>query len=82
MSSENSILQITDLVTGYYTGDGTVHAFNAISLKVKRKGVLAIVGEIGCSKTAAMMSILGLLPSYGAEVKAGTAIFVDAIFLQ
>lgn len=75
MSTEDSILKVTDLVTKYYTGDGTVNAVNTVSFEVKRKEVLAIVGESGCGKTATMMSILGLLPSYGAEVKAGTAVF-------
>ena len=75
MSTEDNILEVTDLVTKYYTGEGTVNAVNTVSFEVKRKEVLAIVGESGCGKTATMMSILGLLPSHSAQIKAGTAIF-------
>ena len=37
MSTEDSILKVTDLVTKYYTGDGTVHTAHAVSLKGKEK---------------------------------------------
>lgn len=56
------LLEVEDLRTKFTTHKGTVHAVNGVNFSLRTGETLAIVGESGCGKTAAMLSILRLLP--------------------
>jgi len=49
---------VRGLHTRFFTDQGDVHAVNGVSFSVRRGETLALVGESGCGKTAAMLSVL------------------------
>lgn len=67
------MLEIKDLFIDIESNNGTVNAVRGVSLNVKRKELLAIVGESGCGKSILCRSIIKLLPK-GANIKSGEII--------
>src|SRR5690349_7232943 len=58
-----TILDIADLRTWFFTRDGVVRAVDGVSFHVFPGETLAIVGESGCGKSVTALSILRLVPS-------------------
>src|SRR5688500_20202785 len=56
------LLQVTDLRTHFFTGQGVARAVDGVSFSVAEGETLALVGESGCGKTVTSLSILGLVP--------------------
>ena len=69
------LLNVEGLETHFQTRDGTVHAVNGVSIRLKEGETLGIVGESGCGKSVTVMSMLGLIPKPPGEVVAGEAIY-------
>ncbi|HLY47910.1 MAG TPA: ABC transporter ATP-binding protein [Solirubrobacteraceae bacterium] len=59
------LLEVEDLKTQIRLRRSTVHAVDGISFEVDSGETLGIVGESGCGKTMAAMSIMRLLPRGG-----------------
>jgi peptide/nickel transport system ATP-binding protein len=57
------ILEIDDLRTHFFTRDGVIKAVDGVSLQLHRGETLGVVGESGCGKSVAALSILRLIPS-------------------
>jgi oligopeptide/dipeptide ABC transporter ATP-binding protein len=64
-----NILEVRDLKTQFKTINGIVKAVDGVSLQVKPKEVLGIVGESGCGKSVTSRSILRLITKPGKIVK-------------
>jgi oligopeptide/dipeptide ABC transporter ATP-binding protein len=58
-----SLLEVHDLKVHFTTDDGVVKAVDGASFAVDRGQTLGIVGESGCGKSVANMTILGLTQS-------------------
>ena len=71
----NVLLDIKNLVTRFYTDDGTVHAVNGVSYDLKHGETLGVVGESGCGKTVHALSIMRLIPSPPGRIEDGEVIF-------
>ena len=71
----DALLRVRGLHTRFLTDQGVVHAVNDVSFSVRRGETLALVGESGCGKTAAMLSVLRLLPARRARVEADEVSF-------
>jgi len=69
------IVRVRDLAVRYRTKEQSlVHAVDGTSFDLERGKILALIGESGCGKTTAAMSVLKLLPP-NAEVVSGSVSF-------
>ncbi|MEO8244180.1 MAG: ABC transporter ATP-binding protein [bacterium] len=68
----DAVLDVKGLKTVFRTRRGEVHAVNSVSFHLQRGELLGVVGESGSGKSVTMMSLIGLLPSPPADIRAGT----------
>ena len=64
-----ALLEISNLQTFFFTGQGLVKAIAGIDLSIGRGETLALVGESGCGKSMTALSVLRLVPEPGRIVK-------------
>ena len=69
------LLRVRGLHTHFLGDRGVVHAVDDVSFSVRHGETLALVGESGCGKTAAMLSVLRLLPAHRTRVEADEVSF-------
>jgi peptide/nickel transport system ATP-binding protein len=62
MSHAMPLLEVRDLKTHFFTEDGITRAVDGVSFEVASGETLGIVGESGCGKSVAALSVLRLLP--------------------
>ena len=60
-----TLLQVQDLHTQFFTSRGVVRAVDGITFHVDAGETLGVVGESGCGKTMTALSILRLVPDPG-----------------
>jgi len=71
----DTILEVNDLNTYFFTGEGVVtYAACGVTFGLRRGEVLGIVGESGCGKSVTALSILRLVPKPG-KIVSGDVIF-------
>jgi len=77
-----ALLDVRDLSVDYLTDAGTaLRAVEGVSFQLEEGCSLGLVGESGCGKTTAMMSLLRLLPEEGRIVR-GKVLFRGQDLLQ
>jgi len=76
------LLEVKNLVTRFYTEQGTVFAVNGISYRLTAGESLAIVGESGCGKSVSAQSMLGLIPDPPGRIESGEAIYKGVDLLK
>jgi peptide/nickel transport system ATP-binding protein len=59
------LLQVEDLHTVLDTASGQVHAVDGLSFGIRRGETFALLGESGCGKSMAALSVTRLLPDVG-----------------
>lgn len=69
------LLQVENLVTKFFTDDGVVTAVDGISFSVRPGEVVGIVGESGCGKSVAALSILRLVQDPPGKIVGGRILF-------
>ena len=69
-----TLLQIEDLYTQFFTSRGLVRAVDGVSLHVDVGETLGVVGESGCGKTMTALSVLRLVPQPG-RITSGRILF-------
>jgi oligopeptide/dipeptide ABC transporter ATP-binding protein len=67
----DNVLNIENLQTYFFTGDGVARAVDGVSVSMKRGETLGIVGESGCGKSVTALSILRLIPSPPGRIVGG-----------
>ncbi len=82
MPDGGAALDVQGLKTVFRTRGGEVHAVNDVSFDLKPGELLGVVGESGSGKSVTMMSLLGLLPSPPAEIRAGKVMFEGKNLLE
>ena len=69
------ILEVKGLKTIFHTEAGTVHAVDGLDFTLHENETLAIVGESGCGKSVASLSILRLIASPPGEIVSGQILY-------
>ncbi len=64
-SPNEKVIQVNDLRTHFFTHDGVVAAVERLSFDVASGEMIGLVGESGCGKSTAALSIMRLLPPQG-----------------
>jgi peptide/nickel transport system ATP-binding protein len=77
-----TVLDITDLRTWFFTRDGVVRAVDGVSFHVYPGETLAIVGESGCGKSVTALSVLRLIPSPPGRIVSGAIRFAGRELLD
>lgn len=78
---QDTLLEVQDLKTYFFTEDGVVKAVDGVDLVVKRGEVLGLVGESGCGKSVTSLSILGLIGQPGKIIQ-GQVFFDDQNLIE
>ena len=72
--TDETILQVKDLRTYFYTDAGVVKAVDGINFDLRKGEVLGIVGESGSGKSVTNLSIINLVSPPG-RIKSGEVLF-------
>lgn len=78
----NSLLEIKNLSVEYKTEDGIVHAVEDLSLSLKERETLGLVGETGAGKTSTALSLLQLVAEPAGKITSGQIIFKNENILE
>ncbi len=70
-----TLLQVKDLKTRFYTEEGVVNAVDGVSYDIQKGEILGLVGESGCGKTVSALSILRLIPNPPGKIVGGEIFF-------
>jgi len=70
-----TLIEVRDLKTYFYTEDGVVRAVDGVSFQLERQKTLGIVGESGCGKSQTALSIMGLVPMPPGKIISGQVIY-------
>ena len=65
MTDTDYVLDVQDLKTYFYTFRGVVKAVDGVSFKLKRGGILGVVGESGCGKSVTGFSLMKMVDPPG-----------------
>jgi len=71
VATNNTILQVSELKTYFFTRLGVVRAVDGVSFGLRQGECLCLVGESGCGKTATALSILRLVDSPPGQILGG-----------
>ena len=69
------LLDVKNLQTRFYTGEGVVHAVNDVSFQVNDQETVGIVGESGSGKSMTMLSVMRLIPQPPGKITNGEVLF-------
>lgn len=70
-----SLLEVKNLRTTFYTEGGKVPAVDGVSMTINRGETLGVVGESGCGKSVTALSIMGLVSYPPGKIEGGEVIF-------
>ncbi len=80
-NKKDTLLEVRNLKTYFYTEDGVVKAVDGVDFTVGRGEVLGLVGESGCGKSVTSLSIMRLIGIPGKVVE-GEIIFEGRNLLE
>ena len=69
------LMEVKNLITRFYTQEGTVYAVNDISYQLQEGETLGVVGESGSGKSVHALSIMRLIPTPPGKIERGEVIF-------
>lgn len=75
MNDENNIIEIDDLVTSFFTDNGTVMSVNHVSFNLPKDKIIGVVGESGCGKSVTSLSIMQLVQAPQGQITGGSIRF-------
>lgn len=75
MKNPNNIIEIDDLVTCFFTDNGTVKSVNHVSFDLPKDKIIGVVGESGCGKSVTSLSIMQLVQAPHGQITGGSIRF-------
>lgn len=69
------LLAVEGLKTYFYTSRGIVKAVDGVNLRIDKGETVGLVGESGCGKTVAALSIMQLVPTPPGRIIGGKVLF-------
>lgn len=75
MKNPNNIIEIDDLVTCFFTDNGTVKSVNHVSFDLPKYKIIGVVGESGCGKSVTSLSIMQLVQAPQGQITGGSIRF-------
>ncbi|MBF0276403.1 MAG: ABC transporter ATP-binding protein [SAR324 cluster bacterium] len=78
----DSLLEIDNLRTQFFTSGGTVMAVDGVSYDVQEGETVAVVGESGCGKSVTALSIMRLIPDPPGKTVGGRIRFMGKDLLS
>jgi oligopeptide transport system ATP-binding protein len=82
VSADQTILDVRDLRTYFYTDEGVVKAVDGLSYHVHKGECVGLVGESACGKSVSAMSVLRLIPYPPGIIEGGQILFKGEDLLQ
>ena len=79
---DDTVLEIKDLKTYFYTNEGVVKAVDELTYSVRKGECVGIVGESACGKSVSAMSIIRLIPNPPGVIEGGQILFHGEDLLQ
>ena len=76
------LLQIKNLKTYFFTYEGVAKAVDGVSYQLDKGEPLGVVGESGCGKSVAALSILRLIPTPPGKIVKGEILFKEKNLLN
>ncbi len=80
--ADETILQIEDLQTHFFTAVGTIRAVDGVSYALKAGETLGVVGESGCGKSVTALSVLRLVANPPGRIVGGAVRFQGRNLLE
>jgi len=77
-----AILKINNLCTDFFVPEGRARAIDHLSYEVFKGETLGIVGESGCGKSVAALSVLRLIPIPPGKISSGQVLFMGQDLLR
>lgn len=77
-----ALLDVKDLRTHFFTGDGVVKAVDGISYYVEEGETVGVAGESGCGKSVGALSVMRLIPTPPGRIVGGEVLFADKDLLK
>jgi len=74
-ASTDVILSVRELITSFDTDQGRVNVLDRISFDLRQGETLGLVGESGCGKSVAALSVMRLLPRPSGRIDSGSIIY-------
>lgn len=75
MKNPNNIIEVDDLVTCFFTDNGTVKSVNHVSFDLPKDKIIGVVGESGCGKSVTSLSIMQLVQAPQGQITGGSIRF-------
>ena len=82
VQAPQTVLQLEDLQTHFFTPVGVVRAVDGVSYALKSGETLGVVGESGCGKSVSALSILRLVANPPGRIVGGTIRFEGRNLLE
>lgn len=72
---QESLIEINNLKTWFYTDEGIVKALDGVNLSIDRSEITGLVGETGCGKSVTSKSVLRIIPTPPGKIEEGEIFF-------
>jgi len=82
VTPRQTVLEVKNLQTVFFTNSGLFRAVDDVSFSVRRGETLAIVGESGCGKSVSALSIMRLVPNPPGRIVGGSVVLEGTDLLE